>query len=223
VVDAPSGQLAFARKQFDALLPALQAELLRRAVRLLRPALRDVDYAPIAVACEFVRTAAVRQQVLLPGALALHVDYERLLLLPAAIPPHIVAQPFMDGCDAVAVGVPGRTSLGACGWWLEVSAAPAATAAADRWAVQFAHPAQAPLALRSARRGERFQPLGLHGHSQSVARFLQNAKVPQALRAAWPLLCSGEQVVWVGGWRLDERARALPGADTWLARLHPPD
>lgn len=223
VVAAPSGQLAFARKQFGALLPALQAELLRRAVRLLRPALRDVDYAPIAIACEFVRTAAVRQQVLLPGALALHVEYERLLLLPAAIAPALAAQPFMDGCSAVAVGVPGRTSLGACGWWLEVSAAPMPAAVPDRWAVQFAHPAQAPLALRSARRGERFQPLGLHGHSQSVARFLQNAKVPQALRAAWPLLCASEQVVWVGGWRLDARARAQPGADTWLARLHPPD
>lgn len=91
VVAAPSGQLAFARKQFGALLPALQAELLRRAVRLLQPALRDVDYAPIAIACEFVRTAAVRQQVLLPGALALHVEYERLLLLPAAIVPALAA------------------------------------------------------------------------------------------------------------------------------------
>jgi len=104
-----------------------------------------------------------------------------------------------------------------------VCAAAPAAAAPDRWAVQFAHPAQAPLALRSMRRGERFQPLGLHGHSQSVARFLQNVKVPQALRAAWPLLCSGEQVVWVGGWRLDARACALPGTDAWVARLHPPD
>ncbi len=222
-LSAPAGQLAFARQPFGALLPALQAGLLRRAVRTLRPALRDVDYAPIAIACEFVRHAAVRQQVLLPGALALYVEYERLLVLPAASAPQPELQPFMDGCSAVDVGVPGRTSLGACGWWLEVCAAPAAAAAPDRWAVQFAHPAQAPLALRSMRRGERFQPLGLHGHSQSVARFLQNVKVPQALRAAWPLLCSGEQVVWVGGWRLDARACALPGTDAWVARLHPPD
>jgi len=29
-------------------------------------------------------------------------------------------------------------------------------------------------------------------------------------------------VVWVGGWRLDARACALPGTDAWVARLHPP-
>ena len=56
-LSAPAGQLAFARQPFGALLPALQAGLLRRAVRTLRPALRDVDYAPIAIACEFMRHA----------------------------------------------------------------------------------------------------------------------------------------------------------------------
>jgi tRNA(Ile)-lysidine synthase len=60
------------------------------------------------------------------------------------------------------------------------------------------------LELRWPRRGDRFQPLGLGGHTQLLSDFFVNVKVPLRARAHWPLLCSGDRLVWVPGFRPDE-------------------
>ena len=49
--------------------------------------------------------------------------------------------------------------------------------------------------------GDRFEPLGMDGHSQKVSDFLVNEKVPRRARDRWPLLCSGDTVIWVPGHR----------------------
>jgi tRNA(Ile)-lysidine synthetase, N-terminal domain/tRNA(Ile)-lysidine synthetase, C-terminal domain len=63
---------------------------------------------------------------------------------------------------------------------------------------------EAGLALRTRKAGDRFQPLGGVG-SRSLQDFFVDRKIAQALRAAWPLLVSGEQIVWVIGLRPDRR------------------
>jgi tRNA(Ile)-lysidine synthase len=60
-------------------------------------------------------------------------------------------------------------------------------------------PAALELRIRSA--GDRFEPLGMDGHSQKLSDFLVNEKMPQRARERWPLLCSGDTVVWVPGYR----------------------
>lgn len=57
------------------------------------------------------------------------------------------------------------------------------------------------LELRIRRPGDRFEPLGLKGHSQKLSDFFTNAKLLQRARARWPLLCSGDTVIWVPGYR----------------------
>jgi len=64
-----------------------------------------------------------------------------------------------------------------------------------------------PLLVRPRRQGERFQPLGMKGNSQSLAYFMSNARIPHAWRNRLPLLVAGERVLWIPGWRLDQRAR----------------
>jgi len=59
----------------------------------------------------------------------------------------------------------------------------------------------AQLELRPAHPGDRFQPLGLQGHSQKLSDFFVNAKLPARARSRWPLLCSIETIVWVPGFR----------------------
>ena len=64
-----------------------------------------------------------------------------------------------------------------------------------------------PLELRPPRPGDRFQPLGLHGHSQKLSDFFVNAKLPARARRHWPLLCSGQTLIWVPGFRPAEAFR----------------
>jgi tRNA(Ile)-lysidine synthase len=57
------------------------------------------------------------------------------------------------------------------------------------------------LRLRVRRPGDRFQPLGMGGHSIKLSDFYINEKLPRQARANWPLLCAGEAIVWVPGYR----------------------
>jgi len=66
--------------------------------------------------------------------------------------------------------------------------------------------------LRPRTEGERFQPMGLGGHSKPLAEFFTNAKVPAPGRDRWPLLATADDAIaWVCGLRVDERAKVTAG------------
>jgi tRNA(Ile)-lysidine synthase len=79
------------------------------------------------------------------------------------------------------------------------------------------------LSLRQPRPGDKLQPLGVDG-TQTLADLFTNAKLPRRARAAWPLLCAGDQIAWVPGHRLahpfrlqDKTRRALRASLTRAA------
>ncbi len=67
-----------------------------------------------------------------------------------------------------------------------------------------------PLILRPPRKGERFAPLGMHGHRVKLSDLFVNRKIPAVVRARWPILSAGEEILWVVGLRLAERIRLHP-------------
>lgn len=66
-----------------------------------------------------------------------------------------------------------------------------------------------PLIVRNFRPGDRFVPLGMKGH-RKIKDFFVDLKVPMDLRRATPLLCLGEAVVWICGFRIDESFKIVP-------------
>ena len=66
------------------------------------------------------------------------------------------------------------------------------------------HVLQFPLRIRNFRPGDRFQPLGVKG-SQKLKEFFIDHKIPRFERSKIPLLISGERIVWVVGYRIDDR------------------
>ncbi|MEW5795572.1 MAG: tRNA lysidine(34) synthetase TilS [Candidatus Zixiibacteriota bacterium] len=63
-----------------------------------------------------------------------------------------------------------------------------------------------PLEVRSARPGDRFQPLGMKGHKK-VGDFLTDRKVPRPLRDEILLLCDQHGPVWIVGQEIADRAK----------------
>jgi tRNA(Ile)-lysidine synthase len=61
-----------------------------------------------------------------------------------------------------------------------------------------------PLAARNFQPGDRFVPMGMTGHKK-VKDFFIDLKVPSEERAVAPILTSGDDIVWVCGYRVDER------------------
>lgn len=62
------------------------------------------------------------------------------------------------------------------------------------------------LRVRSWRGGDSFVPLGMSG-SKKLQDFFVDAKVPRRVRSRIPIFTDGEKIVWVGGYRLDDRVK----------------
>ncbi len=70
--------------------------------------------------------------------------------------------------------------------------------------------------VRPRRSGDVFSPLGMNRQTVKLREFYINVKIPRRARAGWPLVCVGEQIAWVPGFRLahpfritDKTKRAL--------------
>jgi len=65
-----------------------------------------------------------------------------------------------------------------------------------------------PLSVRYWRRGDWFCPAGMYGHRKKLQDFFTDLKVPKRLRNAVPLVVAPAGIVWVVGYRGDERFKA---------------
>ena len=65
-----------------------------------------------------------------------------------------------------------------------------------------------PLVVRSWHPGDRFCPIGMKGRSKKVQDLFTDLKVPVEQRGIIPILAAPEGIVWVVGYRQDERFAA---------------
>jgi tRNA(Ile)-lysidine synthase len=199
-------RVVFDKARWRALSVPEQRALLRESVRQLRPDLRDADFAPLDGAVRFSRTAQSGRTCDLFGGLRLSLSSAHVTVSAWGAEPQPGEFPLLDVAGQLNADwqfcmetfEPGEWSRddvegNTQGWRVEVDA--------DK--------AQA-LCLRARLPGDRFQPLGMQGHSLKVSDFMINAKVDEALRDRWPLVVSGGEIVWVAGLRLDERFKVAP-------------
>jgi tRNA(Ile)-lysidine synthase len=74
-----------------------------------------------------------------------------------------------------------------------------------------------PLTLRPWQAGDVFQPFGMQGRHQKLQDFFINQKLSRLDKERVRLLVNGDgNVIWVAGWRMDERFRVPKSADSAL-------
>jgi tRNA(Ile)-lysidine synthase len=74
---------------------------------------------------------------------------------------------------------------------------------------------RSPLFVRTRREGDRFQPLGMPGNKK-LKDFFIDEKIPLCVRTRTPLLCSGNQIVWIIGRRISEKFKVTHRTKTIL-------
>ena len=62
------------------------------------------------------------------------------------------------------------------------------------------------LFIRQRQSGDRFQPLGM-SIPKKLQDFMVDAKIPLSWRDRIPIVCSSKQILWVMGWRIDDRVK----------------
>ncbi|NLA75144.1 MAG: tRNA lysidine(34) synthetase TilS, partial [Deltaproteobacteria bacterium] len=66
-----------------------------------------------------------------------------------------------------------------------------------------------PLVIRNFWPGDRFMPLGMKGH-RKLKDFFIDLKIPAQARKKIPVVLKGDQIIWVGGYRIDDRFKVTP-------------
>lgn len=69
-----------------------------------------------------------------------------------------------------------------------------------------------PLFVRTRRAGDSFRPAGMAGSRKKLQDFLVDVRAPRESRDCIPLVCCGDEIIWVAGYRQDERF--LPTLET---------
>jgi tRNA(Ile)-lysidine synthase len=64
-----------------------------------------------------------------------------------------------------------------------------------------------PLEIRNRKKGDLFCPAGMGGEHQKVKEFMIDRKIPRRKRGDVPILVSPQGILWIIGWRADERFR----------------
>jgi tRNA(Ile)-lysidine synthase len=187
--------------------PALQRHLLRMVIEELLGDLRDIETRHIEEVLAALRKPAGKS-LDLPSGLTFVTEYGQYRLGPQR-----VVSPFPVLENDFALRIPGETS--ASGWQVEATVmdrlaeeATMAEAGRDDSLVarfDFDRVGENVL-IRSRRPGDRFQPLGME-QPKKLGQFMIDARIPRAWRERVPVVCSATQILWVVGWRIDERVK----------------
>ena len=202
VVREQENTLILDKESFLELPPALQRHLLRTAIEKLLGNLIDIETRHIEEVIAALSKPAGKK-ITLPGGLIFAIEYDKYLLGtdPAALSPFPVLE------SEFALKIPGQTHLS--GWCIEaeVTDKKGGGSANNLLSADFdLDKAGRKLIVRARQPGDRFQPLGM-SQPKKLNEFMIDSKIPQAWRRRVPVVCSPGHILWVVGWRIDERAK----------------
>jgi tRNA(Ile)-lysidine synthase len=201
--------------QWQNLPPSLKRSTLRRAVQHLRRHLRDISFEHIETAANIIQTGKTGQQATLPQGLLVTVGYHTFTIAPAQTKSFLPADcPWLRPGQIVSVVIPGQTPLPGSQWQLNTQMltpndiAPAQIQQTTPWTAWLdAEIVGRKPILRVRRPGDIFCPLGMAGQRVKLNEFMINEKIPANQRPYVPLLAADEQILWVCGYRPDDRAK----------------
>jgi tRNA(Ile)-lysidine synthase len=190
--------LGIARAPFVALSPALQRRVLRAAIAQVKGDELDVEFERVAAIVRLAASGKTGAVAELPGGLRVELAYGELVIAPAAPEPAVAEAEW-------SLPVPGDLLIPALGLRFSARRSRARRPPSDPMAALLdAELISPPLTIRTRRRGDRFVPFGMKA-AVKLQDFFVNAKVPRAQRARIPLMLSGDEIVWVVGYRVSDR------------------
>ncbi len=209
--ETSSGRVVLDGERLSAQPLGLQRRLVRRALTLVRGGPAGLTFRHVSDILERVVAGSHGVGLNLPGRIRVERDRHLVVL------EHGRSQPADVPLAALAAGIPftipGAVRIGHGGRRLLAveGVGHSAGAAEDRTVfVVDGDRLGGPLSVRSWRRGDWFCPSGMGGHRKKLQDFFVDCKAPRRIRDGIPLVVVPEGIVWVAGYRGDERFAAGP-------------
>jgi len=182
---------------FAALPPALQRRVIRAAIAKVKGDELDIELQRVDALLHLALEGRTGAVVELPGGLRAERTYGEVVIAPAPAEKAISTQEW-------TLPIPGRVPLRELGLEIAASRSRAKRPPPSPMAALLnAAKIEGSLLVRTRRRGDRFRPIGMKG-TVKLQDFFVNAKVPRAQRDRVPLVLSGDEIVWVVGYRVSE-------------------
>ncbi len=198
--DGEPGEVRLDLARLKKIEPALRGHLLRLAVSRVKGDLNQLAYGHVRAVLDKL-DATEKWELHLPGGFFAQGGRDELVVSREREPQR-EAKVFK-----YALSVPGRVELKEIGRTFGCEFAEQLDKTAGP---NVAYVDQAALGreviVRNKLPGDRFMPLGLKG-TKKVQDFFVDEKVPAGERDDVPVVESGGRIIWLGGWRLDERAK----------------
>ncbi|MFC1957694.1 tRNA lysidine(34) synthetase TilS [Chloroflexota bacterium] len=197
------------KEGFLGLPVALQRHLLRAAVEELLGSLKDIETRHIEEILAAL-TKPAGKRLSLPGGLVFVIEYSQYLLAPdpAALSPFSVLN------NDFVLKIPGETLFPGWSVKADIIDSPVVKGKGTKKVESISNftayfdldKAGDSLVVRCRQPGDRFQALGM-SLPKKIGEFMIDAKIPRAWRQRVPVVCSPRQILWVVGWRIDDRVK----------------
>jgi len=201
---------------------AMQRALLRKALMIINPSLRDIGFEQVSRGIALIAAGKTgNRQAVIGNLELLHMGGDALLWEPGS-DVAFLQFPQLKSDEPQDLKVPGMMVL-AEGW--ELSAAGGKLTPAGKKRILHnnskyrvfldANCVEGDLSVRAWAPGDRIQPLGMKGRTK-IADVFVNEHIPQPVRSMWPLVVDGHQIVWVAGVRMAHGVRLTENSDQFI-------
>jgi tRNA(Ile)-lysidine synthase len=199
------------KTMFLSLPSTLQRHLLRASIDSVLGDLKDIEAGHIEDIMEALEKPSGKV-IGLPSGLNFTIEYDRYVLAPDSST--LCPLPPLE--DEYQLKIPGKTVIP--GWNIEASIIPPSTPPITDgdFTAEFDYAATGDkLTVRRRRPADCFQPLGM-GRPKKLNRFMIDARIPRSWRPRVPVVSANEQIIWVAGWRIDERFKVTRSTEKAL-------
>ncbi len=194
----------------------VQRRLIRMAVKTMRVNIRNLDYDAVERATMFIQDSLQSKQTDYCLGLRLVLENDKFYIADWEADLPFSSWPQLMG-ENLKMPIPGTLAISS--EWKFVARLVEDIEIAKKVYLENRNPFQvwmfldrrkSCITLRSRQPGDRITPLGLNGKTVKISDLMINKKIPRRARAAWPLLCIDEEIVWVPGYQLGEFVKLSP-------------
>ena len=217
VLKVEEGRITLSIPLLAGLHKAVQRRLLRCMIERVKGDLRRITYAHIEAIRNLAQTGPSDGRLDLPDRILITRNKEMLTLSKEKQPLRLLTSPPGPAVEkgyAYQIQASDTVYIRELGMCLKASMVPIEPlpdfeTAGHTVAFFDMNTLEFPLILRNFQPGDRFSPIGLGG-SQKIKDFFANKKVPREERTRRPILTSGEKIIWVVGYRIDDSVKINP-------------
>ncbi len=209
VTEKDNDTITFDKEAFLDLPLSMQRIILRTAIENLLGNIRDIEARHIEEIIDVLDKPAGKRLVL-PRGIVFSIEYDHYLLGKNTTNP----SPFPSLKNEYILNIPGETALP--GWKVTADIINGEQIIENKYCAFFdIEKTGREIKVRSRREGDRFQPLGMI-YSKKLGEFMIDAKIPNAWRDNIPIVCSSQHIIWVVGWRIDDRVKVTSNTNKVL-------